>query len=141
MNFRQGAVSIVAIAMVMSVGTIVAGTIISFFGQQGQTLRIAQAQPAAETSINIVHRMLQDDANGHAKGWDPNNDTDTFNITDSEYTLTSVVVVNIIDPTNGPICQVDDSNVATREFQVVCEDPPANGAAINYAIINANVAS
>ena len=147
MNIWQRTVSIAALAIVMVVvGIISAAGTIGFFAQgqkipQQQTAQAQQPAVAIAAPVNIVHRSLQDDGNGHARGWDPNNDTDTFIISDSDYTSSSVVVVNLNDTENAPICQVDESHVVSKVFEVICDDPPSNGAAINYAIINTNMTS
>jgi hypothetical protein len=128
------------------VGIVSAAGTIGFFAQgqkiaQQQTAQAQQPAVAIAAPVNIVHRSLQDDGNGHARGWDPNNDTDTFIISDTDYTSSSVVVVNLNDTENAPICQVDESHVVSKVFEVICDDPPSNGAAINYAIINTNMTS
>jgi len=75
----------------------------------------------------IVSTFLNDDANGHARGWNPSCQcTAHFDILDSSVFPTSTVLLTLThDPAGiGPLCGV--TNVGTGTFHVVCENPVAN---------------
>lgn len=70
-------------------------------------------------------------------GWTPDDKQKRFTISDQAVNTTSILQISIDLPTGnapGTVCGVD--SVAPGIFGVSCTTPPANGAAINYAIIN-----
>ena len=78
---------------------------------------------------------LEDDAEGNAKGWNPDGSTALFFIQDADVGNNSVVVVSADsgDPNNG--CGNVVIFVDLNGFDISCSHP-GEGSKLNYVVIN-----
>jgi hypothetical protein len=96
---------------------------------------ITSTKPAESFMKNGI---LPDNGPGNAAGWNPDGATTDFLISEPGIagpgTMISIVV---IDPTTiaNHFCDVVRFFQAT-DFRIACSSPPANGAELDYVVVN-----
>ena len=90
----------------------------------------------ALTKITVGN--LADDAGGNAAGWNPDGATLIFTVTDGAASVGANSVISIstgADATVTGACFVR-TRTATTNFVITCSVAPANGATLQYMIVN-----
>jgi hypothetical protein len=139
------------VAALAAVTIMATGTIAPLLGQTPQT---ASAQPPPNISIHT--KVVRDDPAGNAVGWNPDNLTRSFNITDLECCARGSTILINTHQLNFVVCSVDyrPNNI---QFEVNCiettpgykplpgqmpvlEGGPTDGAILYYTVIYAPIA-
>jgi len=85
----------------------------------------------------IVHRTLLDDAAGNAAGWNPDDLTFAFLISDPAFDLQkSTVFLNVDDKNVFVACSVDLRGFSDQNnFELICVGEPSDGSRLDYVIV------
>lgn len=97
-----------------------------------ETYTTTNSSSASGPTFTFGH--LEDDANGHAKGWDPGNSTGHFILEKAAKKFKSVISFTILQANPHP-CWI--SGIKTEVgFEIHCEKTINENAMLNYVVMN-----
>jgi hypothetical protein len=84
--------------------------------------------------------QIFDDAAGNAAGWNPDGSFLTFSINPAPGVTGGsenfIVIMQPADAVHATNCDVPWPTISFQEFNIVCDQPPLNGAILKYLSIN-----
>ena len=86
----------------------------------------------------MIRKTLNDDAAGHAHGWDPTGipGTFAFEIQDDDITGSkeNILIEVNVDSNDAIVCSFNHLDVQLHDFRVRCNGLPSDGSTLNYVI-------